>query len=377
MIRLERRPLTGAWPVAVLLSSLLACTSTTTPVRIGLAGPFTDSIGAPMLRAAQLAVLEINAGGGIGGRRLELLVRDDHADPDTAVSIATDFEAAGVAAVVGDVYSGTTLAAAPVYNAARIVQISPSSTSPLITEAGDYTFRICPGDTRQGEALARFTADRLGLKRGTILYLNDEYGRGIRTPFSQEFSRLGGRIDEIDPYLGDRPAVVPYLDRLVRGGTSEFVFIGGNFGEAEEVLRVARSRGIRLPFLGGDALEGVENAGALAEGTYLSTAYLSSFDSPRNRAFVAAYAKQYPGSRPPSQAAAATYDILYLLQRTVAQAGTDPVRLRDAVAAIGRTAAAFSGVTGEIAFDENGDVPRQRVIIGRVESGQIRAVEGL
>lgn len=361
----------------VSLALLVACSSHTGPIRIGLAGPFSDSIGAPMLRAAQLAVSEINAGGGVAGRPFELIIRDDFGDPDTAVAIASDFEGAGVVAVVGDVYSGTTLAAAPVYNAAHIVQISPSSTSPLLTSAGDYTFRVCPGDNRQGEALARFTADRLGLKRGTILYLNDEYGRGIRTPFSQEFSRLGGQIDALDPYLGSHPAVGPYLDRLQRAGTSEFVFLGGNYGEAEEVVRVARARGIRLPFLGGDALEGLETAGTLVDGTYLSSAYLASFDSPKNREFVAAYGRKYPGSRPPSQAAAATYDILHLLKGALARAGTDPVRLRDAVAEVGRTAPAFEGVTGEIAFDANGDVPRQRVIIGRIEAGQVRAVEGL
>jgi branched-chain amino acid transport system substrate-binding protein len=304
-------------------------------------------------------------------------MRDDYGDPDSAVSAATELDAAGVVAVIGDVYSGTTLAAAPVYNAAHLLQISPSSSSPLVSDAGDYTFRTCPSDLQQGEALARFAAERLGLKRGTILYLNDEYGRGIRATFSREFSRRGGQIDETAPYLGSTPAVGPYFERLARRSTSEFVFLGGNRSEAEEALKVARARGIKVPFLGGDALEGLEEAGPLAEGTYISNAYLASFDTPVNREFVRAYARKYPGSTAPNQPAAATYDILFMLKATMNRIGTDRVKLRDAVAEIGRAAPPFEGVTGEIAFDERGDVPRQRVIIGRVEGGRVRAVEGL
>lgn len=362
-------------PAALVL--LHACSSGGGTVRIGLAGPFTDPVGAPMLRAAELAVDEINQAGGIGGRPIELISLDDFGDPDSAVSVATRLVDANVAVVVGHVFSGTTLASAPVYNSARITQISPSSSSPLVTNAGEYTFRVCPSDLQQGASLARFAAERLGFRRGTILYLNDEYGRGIRATFASEFSQLGGTIDAVDPYLGERPEVGPFLDRLARRATSQFVFIGGNLTEAEEALKLARARGIRVPFMGGDALEGLEEAGALAEGTYISNAYLASFDSPKNRTFVAAYRKRYPSAPLPNQPAAATYDVFYMLREILSRTGTDPAAIRTAVARIGREDAPFSGVTGEIAFDENGDVPRQRVVIGRVESGRVRAVEGL
>jgi branched-chain amino acid transport system substrate-binding protein len=330
-----------------------------------------------MRRAAEMAAAEINASGGIGGRPLELVLRSDFGEPDSAVNAAGDLVAAGVVAVVGHVYSGATLAAAPVYNAAEVVQISPSSSSPQVSTAGDYTFRTCPSDLQQGEALARYAADRLSLRRGTILYLNDDYGRGMRQTFAREFSRLGGEIEEIDPYLGDTPDVASYIERMARRGASQFVFFGGYRGEAEAALRTARSRGVKLPFLGGDALEGLEGAGALAEGTYISNAYMASFDTPKNRVFVSAYATRFPQASPPNQPAAATYDILYLLRDVLSRGVHSGPDLRDAIAKIGTGAPAFEGVTGEIAFDEVGDVPRQRVVIGRVESGQVRAVEGL
>ena len=115
-------------------------------VRIGVAGSFSDPIGLPMRQAAELAAEEINASGGINGKRLELVIRDDYSDPDSAVFVATDLYNSKVSAVVGHLFSGMTLAAAPVYNGGDdpVVAISPSSSSPDVTGAGDYTFRVCP-----------------------------------------------------------------------------------------------------------------------------------------------------------------------------------------------------------------------------------------
>jgi len=373
----RRRPARGVLPALCLLT-LAACSRSQGPVLIGLAGPFTDSVGAPMLRAAELAVREINQAGGIAGRPLELLSRDDYGDPDSAVGVATALESAGVVAVVGHVYSGTTLAAAPVYNGAPhpVVEISPSSTSPAVSAAGPYTFRVVPSDIQQGAALARFAAQRLRLKTGTLLYLNDEYGRGLRRTFTEEFARLGGTIDESSPYLGDDPDVSAYLDRMVRQKTSQFVFVGGNLSEAVAVLRQLRARGVQVPLLGGDALEGIEDAGALAEGTYLSNGYLPSTATQINQKFVAAYASAYPGSRPPNQPAAATYDIIYLLRDVISRSGTERQAIRDDLSRIGRTEPRFEGVTGGISFDTAGDLLRQGVLVGLVEHGHVRAVEG-
>ncbi|MEP6689149.1 MAG: ABC transporter substrate-binding protein, partial [Gemmatimonadales bacterium] len=141
-----------------------ACpTSANGPVRIGVAGSFSDPIGLPMRQAAELAAEEINAAGGINGRRLELVTRDDYADPDSAVFVAGDLYDSDVSAVVGHLFSGMTLAAAPVYNGGDdpVVAISPSSSSPDVTAAGDWTFRVCPSDLAHGTVLAHWVRDRL------------------------------------------------------------------------------------------------------------------------------------------------------------------------------------------------------------------------
>jgi branched-chain amino acid transport system substrate-binding protein len=342
-------------------------------VRIGIAGSFSDPTGLPMKQAAELAAEEINASGGINGRRLELVTRDDYADPDSAVFVAGDLYDSGVSAVVGHLFSGETLAAAPVYNGGQhpVPAISPSSSSPELSTVGKYTFRVCPSDLAHGAALAHWVRDRLHLVHGSLLYLNDEYGRGVRQAFVDEFLKAGGTLLSIDPYLGDKPEVGPYLDRLARFGQPEFLVVAGNRGEAEEIIKQARKRGLTMPVLGGDGLEGIEEAGALADGVYFSSPYFANLPTDANRRFVEAYRARYPKSGPPNQPAAGTYDAVYLLREVIGRVGTDREAVRRALEGVGTKTPAFEGVTGTVAFDAAGDVSTQNVYIGLVRRGAV------
>ena len=343
------------------------------PIRIGLAGPFSDPVGAPMKLAAELAVEEINARGGLDGRPIELVARDDFANPDSAVYVATDLKSAGVAAVVGHLWSGTTLAAAPVYNGGEdaVAAISPSSSAPAVSAAGPWTFRVCPSDLEHGAALARWIRNQLALSRGAVLYLNDEYGRGVRQTFVAEYTRLGGELLAIDPYLGPTPDVGMYLDRLAKQGGAQFILLAGNRDEAEPILREARRRNLTMPVLGADGLEGIEAAGSLAEGVYSSQAYLPTLDNPANRKFVEAWRRKYPSAGLPTQPAAATYDAVYLIRDVIARAGTDRLAVRDELARVGGASPAFRGVTGRVAFDSLGDVPGAAVHVAVVRGGGV------
>jgi branched-chain amino acid transport system substrate-binding protein len=209
-----------------------------------------------------------------------------------------------------------------------------------------------------------------------VLYLNDQYGRGIRQTFVTEFTRLGGDLQSIDPYLGDRPDVGPYLDRLARGLKPEFLIVAGNRSEAEEVIRQARARGLRMPVLGGDGLEGIQEAGALAEGVYLSSPYFPAIPTAANRRFVQAFRKKYPDAGLPNQPAAGAYDAIYLLRDVIGRSGPDREAVRRALAGVGSASPAFEGVTGTVAFDAAGDVPNQNVYIGLVRNGTVDVVDG-
>ena len=363
-----------ATALTVLL--LTACRPSAEPVRIGLAGPFSDPVGGPMRKAAELAVEEINAAGGIGGRPIELIARDDRGDPDSAVSVAADLVAEGVVAVIGHVYSGTTLAAAPVYGAGTspVPVITPSS-APEIAQAGRHVFRLCPTDLEHGAALATWIQQGLHLTRASVLYLNNPYGRGVRQSFVARFTALGGEILRSDPYLGDSPDVGTYLDRIKADGRAEFLVVAGNRTEALAVLTQARARGIMLPVFGGDGLEGLEQDGAIAEGVTLTAAYFPTVDTPQNQRFVRTYLAKYPGSVAPNQPAAAAYDAVYMLRDVIGVSGVGRRAITAALTSLGCDIPPYQGVTGILAFDGQGDLARIPVLIGVIKNGAVIQVE--
>ena len=321
-----------------------------------------------MQRAAELAVSEINARGGVRGRPLELRILDDSARPDVAIRIARALvDDPTVVAVVGHLTSSTSLAAGRVYGEGRrpLVMISPSASSPDLSGVNPYVFRVCPTDLSHGAQLARFVRGRLGAQRVGVIYVDDDYGRGLRLSFAAEFRNLGGTIVEEDPSLSATPSLEPYLSRLRLGGGVDVLMLATERAGAELALREMARLGVHWPVVGGDALTGIE-----AEGLRLSSAYLPDRPGERNAQFVAAYARAYEGQRPDHRGAGA-YDAVHLLARVLADAGTGRDAIRDRLARIGRDLPAYEGVTGTIAFDGRGDVPAKPVVIGVVRGGRL------
>lgn len=326
-----------------------------------------------MQRAAELAVKEINARGGLRGRQLVLRVMDDSARPDVALRVARELvEDPAVVAVIGHLTSGASLAAGRVYGEARrpVVMISPSASSPDLSGVNPYVFRVCPSDLSHGAQLARFARQTLRANRVGVIYVDDDYGRGLRLSFAAEFRRLGGQIVEEDPALSTTPSLEPYLARLRGSGGVDALMLATERGGAELALREMGRLGVQWATLGGDALTGIEGAGPIAEGVRLSTAYLVDRPGARNEGFVEAYARAYPGERPDHRGAGA-YDIVQLLASIFADVGTDRRAVRDRLAQVGTDAPAFEGVTGTIAFDGRGDVPAKSVVIGAVRGGRL------
>ncbi len=377
-VRLRRYPVLQLrhLVLATMLPVLAACGGAA-PIPVGLAGAFDDPVGRPMRLGAELAIEEINAAGGVNGRPLTLLEQNDYGSADSAVVVANTLYASDAVAVIGHLFSGTTLAAAPVYNggANPIVAISPSSSAPEVSRAGPWIFRVCPSDNEHGQALARWIRERLGLVRGAVLYLNDPYGRGVRQRFVAEFTRRGGELMGESPYLGTAPDVGVYLDRMAKLGGSQFIVDAGNRSEAEAILRQAHARGIDLPLLGADGLEGIEQAGQLAEGVYETLAYLPQLETAANQRFVAAYKAKYPGEPLPNQPAAASYDALHILARVMAKVGTSRTRIREGLMGVDLQHP-YDGVTGRIAFDSLGDVPTREVYVAVVRNGALRLAGG-
>lgn len=366
-----------ARPSVGLLLLLAGCSGGRGPVRIGVAMSLQEEGIKPSRYAAELAAKEINDAGGIHGRPVELVLRDDYGDSDSAVAAANELYASDVAAVVGPAYSGMLLASAPVYNGGRrpVVQLSPSASSPLVSTAGPYTFRLCPSDLAYGAALARFASDK-GFRRAAVMYVNDAYGRGVRETFAAEFSQLGGEVVELDPFLAASPDVSVYLARIAKERKAQAIVLAANQGEGLKVLAQIRAAKLALPILGGDGMAGAERTDpGLAEGMYVASGYIVGNPDPANRSFVAAYQKMFPGAGPPDQGAAASYDAVKLLARVMGDAGTDREAVRNALAQVGQGTAAYDGVVGRVAFDSLGDVPGLKVQIGVARGGILLPAE--
>jgi branched-chain amino acid transport system substrate-binding protein len=363
----------GAAPILLLLA---ACGPSGGAVRVGLSAPLTSPAAAPLLRAAHLAAQEINAAGGIGGRPLELVLRDDYDDPDSAVLVAARFHASDVVAVIGSVSSAPALSAAPTYNGGShpLIQLLPSAAVAALSDEGPYTFRLCATDQAYGTFLAGFARSTLGAHRAAILYVNDEEGRELRQGFAGEFVRQGGDPPAAFPFAEGHPEVAEYLQLLRRAPRPEVLLLAAGQGDGSALIRAARLALPGVELLGGTGLLGIEAKDSLADGMYLAVGYLPWSLDVANRSFVQGYRKAYPDAGFPDQGAAAAYDGLHLLATASIGSRPDRARLQQALAEVGSARAGYTGVIGPVRFDANGDLIEPRLRIGLVRGGRLMPV---
>lgn len=381
------RRLTGVLALAAL-AGCGAGTGDAGAIYLGIAGPINMSNGRSMKMAAEMAVEEINAAGGIHGRPLALVVKDDEAIPERAIEVATELvDDPRVIAVVGHINSAASRAAADVYNNPErgLVELSPASSSISLSDAGEWTFRVCPTDLQHAPALADWIYQRLNRRRAAVLYANDEYGRGLLEVFVRSFERQGGEVIARDPFLPalmeSDNAVDPYLERAIRNRMDALV-IAGQAAEGYKIIRAARRLGYTGPILGADGITSLREAGAIAEGIYITSAFLADRPTDAAQSFVRAFTERY--GEVPDHRAAMSYDAVYLLARALRETGaarggvksmSDAVRVRRAVrdylASVGNGTPPHEGVSGTIRFDENGDVLDKEVTVGVVKGGQL------
>src|SRR5688572_23504069 len=156
----------------------------------------TATFGQSTHNAVMLATEQLNAAGGVLGKKVKILVEDDQSKPEEAATAVTKLiNQDRVVALLGEVASSRSLAAAPIAQAAKVPMITPSSTNPKVTQIGDYIFRVCYLDSFQGDVGAKFAANTLKVKKAAILYdIKNDYSVGLRSFFSESFKKLGGQI---------------------------------------------------------------------------------------------------------------------------------------------------------------------------------------
>jgi branched-chain amino acid transport system substrate-binding protein len=319
----------------------------------------------------QLAVNELNKqyGAQLGARRLVMVKgAPDVSDP---VRIADAFrEDRRVVGVVGHPESGTTLAAIDEYADAKndgangVVAISPTGTSPALTGANRWLFRVCPSDVQASRAVARYLLDSMQARRASVIYRNDAYGKDWAKSFGETYRAGKGVVVQRDPYLQGATAWDAYAGYL-RLLKPDVLLFPGSQEDALLALRAMRAAGVTTPFIGGDATSGLEaNADEFPDVRYTAFFLARRATSPEAKAFIAAYTAAY--KEEPDQRAALAYDAAMLIGRAALEVGADRAKIRDYVESIGRERPAMAGAAGPIAFDANHDAINKPVVIARV-----------
>src|SRR5262245_26319121 len=343
------------------------------PIPIGHVASLTGdtaTFGQSTDRGMRMAFEELNAKGGVLGRQLDLLSEDDRSITEEARTAAQKLlQRDQVVALLGEIASSRSLAAAPEAQRARIPMISPGSTNPKVTEVGDYVFRACFIDPFQGTVMARFAVDELKVKKVAILFdFKQDYSVGLADFFRKKFTELGGEIVADERYTSGDTDFRAQLT-TIRAANPEAIFVPGYYTELGLIAKQARELGIEVPMLGGDGWDSektLEIGGAAVEGYYFSTHYSADAESPKVRAFVKRYHETY-GAVPDAMAALG-YDTAHILSDALRRAGSpEGPKLRDAIAGTRE----FDGVTGRISIDGERNARKDAVVL-KIENGRFR-----
>lgn len=348
---------------------LFACTKTDEQkIKIGVAAPFTGSIakmGHDFKNGILIAVEEINAQGGIKGKKVEVLFEDDANDPKQAVAVANKLVNQKVAAVIGHFTSSCSMAASEVYHKASVVMINASSTNPQLTQRGyKNIFRICGRDDLQGKVAADFAIRELKAQRIAILHDKTTYGQGLAEEFKKNIQN-SAQIVYFGGITQGEKDFKPVLT-TIKQHNPEVLYFGGLYPEGGLIMRQSREIGATYTLLSGDALSDVkfiEIAGEkAAEGAYI-TFNPDIQNTPTAKTFLEKYKKAFGEPGPYSIYAYDAAMILFkAMERSKEPKGT---ALADTI-----RSGEFKGALGSYRFDEKGDVTHMPYVVWKVTNGQ-------
>jgi branched-chain amino acid transport system substrate-binding protein len=383
--------------LCLLLTVLAGCAKEEQTV-VGFLGPLSgpkSQFGISVKNGLELAMHEVNASGGVRGHRVRLLVEDDRGDlQQVSRSFQRLMRRGNVCAVIGEVTSSASLMVAAACESTRIPMITPSATSPRVTRMGSYVFKVCFGDSFQGEAIARFCASNLGFSRAASLSeRGSEYSQGLVGRFKEVFSQLGGRMVEEEFYMeGD----VDFQRQLVsiREADPQILFVPGYYTEAALIARQALETGVRVPIIGGDGWDSKELltiGGDAVEGSYFVGHFWKGDTREDVKRFVAAYRSRF--GEDPDGFAALGYDSALLLVRALERLADEDLASFSALGSLRGTNVSaaqleaargrlrqeisetkgFAGLTGTITLSEEGDAVKPAKFF-RIEAGEFNYV---
>ncbi len=366
-----KRILLSSIIIASLLSACQPPSSGGDKVRIGVFMSLTGStanFGISSTNGIKMAADEVNKAGGINGKQIEVLVQDDRSDASEAATIVTKFVTQDkVHAILGEVASSRSIAAAPIAQNAKIPMLTPSSTNPEVTKKGNFIFRSCFIDPVQGAAIAQFAAKTLGAKTAAIMVdRKNDYSTGLDKVINETFTRLGGKIVATQSYQEGDQDFNAQLTSL-KGLNPEVIFVPGYYNDVGLIAKQARDKGITVPLIGGDGWDSTQLyaiGGSALNGSFFTNHYSPYDTDPKVKKFVDDYKALY-GTIPDALAATA-YDAANIMFDAIKRSTSlDGTAIRDALAATKN----FPGVTGDVTFNENRDAVKPIVMIEIKDGG--------
>lgn len=363
-----RRALVFIAVVLLAVISFHGCKKKEEIIKIGIAGPMTGAqakMGSDFRNGVMIAAEEWNAKGGVLGKKVEIIVGDDQADPKQAVAVANKLVNDGAVGIVGHFNSSCSIPASDVYNKAGIPMITPASTNPQLTERGYRgVFRVCGRDDQQGLVGAEFVKSQLKIKKAAIIHDKTTYGQGL----ADEFKKHLGTSIEVVYYGGITQGDKDFKTVLtsIKEKKPDMIYFGGIYPETGLLVRQSREIGMKVPFMSGDGSidpKFIEIAGTeAAEGTYL-TFSPDPNNIPEAKGFIDKYTQKYGDIGPYSIYA---YDAMNVLLTAIKEAGTtDGKMITEKMHSM-----EFSGALGKIKFTEKGDVSQSPYVVWITKNGK-------
>jgi len=343
-------------------------------IRLGFVGGLTGrngDLGTAGRDGALLAVEVINAGGGIGGKRIELVVRDDKSDPEEAKKVVNELVSAKVAAIVGPMTSVVAVATIPIMDAARTLMLSPTVSSNDLTGIDDFFIRLnLNRDT--AAATADLMVGKLKIKNAALVYdiSNRSYTGSLAEAFKTRFAALGGTIAIEQTFNAKEKPELLTLARKVASRKPRAIFIVAGAIDSAMICQQLKKAGISVPFLIAEwsgTNEFLKAGGSAAAGVYILQHFNSDSSHPPFVKFKKDYNRRFGDS--PSFAATYAYDAVSIIAGALRK-DPDPTHLKDTVIGIGK----FAGLQGDILLDRYGD-PDRKFYAMRVRDDRFVLVE--
>jgi len=347
-----------------------------TIIKIGAVLPLSGdgaSYGLPEQKALQLAVEEINANGGVGGKNIEVYFEDGKCEgKEATAAISKLISIDKVSFVFGGACSSETLAMAPIAEAAKVIVISPSSTNPDITNAGDYIFRTAPSDALAGKIAALYAVNTMKAKKVAIISEQKDYAQGLRNVFKLFFTQNGGEVVADEVYASVDTDFRTQITKIKASKADVLYVVPQTPATGILIAKQLQQAGVRTPLLTAEVLLGrdvvKQNAKEL-EGMIGVEQYFNPI-APLTAKFIAAYKTRFNEDLSFPTYQANMYSQAYLLREAINQVGASV----DAVKGYLYQVKNWEHALGSLTLDSNGD-PITDYVIERVKAGALEKIE--